>query len=242
MNLHQKHKILRIDDEENLKKENLTIEFSQKEFDADIQKLDILKNSIEKEMMAIDKEYERVNDETTKSFNSKREKLKQDEEDLKDRLKNEVTKIKENMEDSLSKVNNLLRTCEKIKKGINSLEKEKKEMIQTLSYISCINKNQLEMNSLINSKIKNLKINFNEEESIIEYSEYYFNWNDNTLFDNNKLILNKEENIKVPNIDKPYANLDKIRGNDKKEEYYYNQELKIKEEPKENYYNKKKKN
>ena len=93
MNLHQKHKILRIDDEENLKKENLTIEFSQKEFDADIQKLDILKNSIEKEMMAIDKEYERVNDETTKSFNSKREKLKQDEEDLKDKLKNEVTKI-----------------------------------------------------------------------------------------------------------------------------------------------------
>ena len=94
MNLHQKHKILRIDDEENLKKENLSIDFSTKEFDDDIQKLDSLKNSIEKEMIAIDKEYERVNDETTKSYDSKRKKLKQDEEDLKDRLKNEVTKIK----------------------------------------------------------------------------------------------------------------------------------------------------
>ena len=42
MNLHQKHKILRIDDEENLKKENLSIDFSTKEFDDDIQKLDII--------------------------------------------------------------------------------------------------------------------------------------------------------------------------------------------------------
>ena len=216
MNLHQKHKILRIDDEENLKKENLSIDFSTKEFDDDIQKLDSLKNSIEKEMIAIDKEYERVNDETTKSYDSKRKKLKQEEEDLKDRLKNEVTKIKENMEDILSKVNNLLRTCEKIKKGINSLEKEKIEMIQTLSYISCINKNHLEMNSLINSMIKNLKINFNEEKSIIEYNEYYFNGNDNTLLDNNNLILKKQEN-------------------DKKEEYYYNKEVMKKEEPKEEY-------
>ena len=187
MNLHQNHKILRITDEEALKKENLTVDFSTKEFDDDIQKLDILKNAIEKEMIAIDKEYERVDEETTKSYNLKREKLNKDEEELKDRLKNEVTKIKENMEKSLSKVNNLLKTCEKIKKGINSFGKEEKVMIQTLSYISCINKNQIEMNLLINSKIKNLKINFNEKKSIIEYDEYYFNGKENTYLEEKNL-------------------------------------------------------
>ena len=31
------------------------------------------------------------------------------------------------------------------------------------------------MNLLVNSKIKNLEINFNEKESKIDYKEYYFN-------------------------------------------------------------------
>ena len=39
-------------------------------------------------MIAIDKEYERVNDETTKSYKLKREKLNKEEEDLKNNLKN----------------------------------------------------------------------------------------------------------------------------------------------------------
>ena len=58
-----------------------------------MQKLDYLKNTIENEMLAIDKEYERVNDEATKSYKLKREKLDKEEKDLKDKLKNEVTKI-----------------------------------------------------------------------------------------------------------------------------------------------------
>ena len=50
MNLHKGHKILRIEDEESLKKENITIDNSTKEFDDNIQKLNKLKELIEDEI------------------------------------------------------------------------------------------------------------------------------------------------------------------------------------------------
>ena len=43
-------------------------------------------------MTEIDKAYEKVDKETTKSFEIKRENLKKEEEDLKEKLKTEVTK------------------------------------------------------------------------------------------------------------------------------------------------------
>ena len=204
MGLHKNHKILKINDEEALKKENLTIDYNAKEFDDNMLKLDKLKNTIESEMLAIDKEYDRVNDETTKSYELKRQKLNKEEEDLKDKLKNEVTKIRSNLENILSNINNLFSKCENIKKGIKSFEKDEKTMIQTLTYISNINKNQIEMKSLIynpnengNSEIKNLKINFNEKKSIIEYDEYYFN-------------------VKEKNRDENYYNNEKKRRRNKR--------------------------
>ena len=138
-NQHSNHKVLKIDDEESLKKENITIENSNKEFDENIQKLTNLKNSIEHEMLEIDKAYEKVDKEATKSFEIKRDKLKKEEEDLKEKLKTEVTKIKEQLEVNLSEVNNLIKTNEKLVKGIKSFEKEEKILIKTLSYVSKIN-------------------------------------------------------------------------------------------------------
>ncbi len=43
MNLHKNHKVLRIDDEESLKKENITIDLSIYEFNKNIQKIIDLK-------------------------------------------------------------------------------------------------------------------------------------------------------------------------------------------------------
>ena len=126
-------------------------------------------------MTEIDKTYEKVEKETTKSFEVKREKLKKEEDDLKEKLKTEVTKIKEQFEINLSEINNLLKSCEKIEKGINSLEKEEKIMVKTLSYVSKINKNKKEMRKLFQQLMKNLKIFFIEEENTIKYEEYYFN-------------------------------------------------------------------
>ena len=113
-NLHKEHKVLEINDEESLKKENITINKTTEEFDN-------LKNLIENEMIEIDKRYEKVNNETTKSYEVKIEKLKKEEDDLKEKLKTEVTKIKEKLENYLSLTNNLSKKCEKIKKGIKSI-------------------------------------------------------------------------------------------------------------------------
>ena len=158
-----------------MKKENITIENSTQEFNTNAKKLTNLKDLIEKEMIEIDKTYERVDKETTKSFELRREKLKKEENDLKEKLKTEVTKIKEQLEINLSEINNLLKSCEKIEKGIKSLEKEEKIMAKTLSYVSKINKSKKEMRIFFQYLMKNLKISFIEEESTIKYEEYYFN-------------------------------------------------------------------
>ena len=167
-NLHPNHKVLNLDDKESLKKENITFENSNKNFNANFQKLSNLKKSIEYEMVEIDKRYEKVKNETTKSYEQKREKLKKEEEDLKEKLKIEVTKAKEQLEIYLSEVNNLLIKNEKLVKRMKTLEKEEKIMIKTLSYISKINKNENEMIKIFQELMKNIKINFIEEESTIK--------------------------------------------------------------------------
>ena len=198
-----------------MKKENIALDNSNKEFDEGILKLNNLKNTIENEMMEIDKRYEKADNDTTKSYEIKREKLKKEEDDLKEKLKTEVTKIKEQLENNLSKVNNLTKIFEKIKKGIKSLEKEENNIFKTLAYISNINKSQKELNNICQTSMKNLKINYIEDQSIIKYEEYYFNGipvpKDITFkeieFYNFKIFWNIEDN-KLINIDK-----DKIKFN-----------------------------
>ena len=163
-NIHADHKVLEITDEEALKKENLTIENTKNDFDANVKKLEDLKNLIGKEMQEIDKIYQKVDDEVTKSFEMKREKLK-----------TEVTKIKETFENSIREIENITKTYVKIIKGMKSFEKEEKNMIKTLSYVSRINTNKDKTKSLLQGAMKNLKISFIEEEKTIKYEEYYFN-------------------------------------------------------------------
>ena len=109
-----------------------------------------MKSSIEYEITEIDKRYEKVDKETTKSYEIKRENLIKEEKELKEKLKNEVTKIKEQFEINLS-------------------------MIKTLSYVSKINKNKKEMGILFQQLMKNLKISFIKNENAIKYEEYFFN-------------------------------------------------------------------
>ena len=99
--------------------------------------------------------------------------------------------------------------CEKIEKGIKSLEKEEKVMIKTLSYISKINKNQKELKTIFQQLMKNIKITFVENENIIKYEDYYFNGiplpKDIEFKDigtNSFKILWKIDDINILNIDK----------------------------------------
>ena len=158
-----------------MEKQNITIENSTKNYNENIQKIINLKENIETEITNIDNLYEKVNNETTKSYELKHEKLNKEENDLKEKLKTEVTKVKEQLEIFLSKSNELIKIGEKINKGIKSLEKEENKIIKKLSYISKINKNQKEMKIMFQELMRNLKITFDEKESNIKYEEYYFN-------------------------------------------------------------------
>ena len=148
-------------------------------------------------MIKIDETYDKVDKETTKSFEEKRELLNLEEENLKDKLKNEVTKIKDKFEENMSLIKELLRKCEQIQKGIKNLQKEEKNMIKTLSYISKVNQNQRKIDNLMNSPMKNMNIAFNKDKCIIEYKEYFFNEKKLDYFDKDENELIKFKSLQT---------------------------------------------
>ena len=70
-----------------MKKENISIENSIKEFGDNIQKLNNLKKTIEYEMKAIDQTFEKVQMETTKSYELKKWKIKKRRRRFKGKIK-----------------------------------------------------------------------------------------------------------------------------------------------------------
>ena len=129
MKSHNNHKILLIDDEESLKKENLTFDFATKDFEKKYEKINHLKEKIEQEIININNSYENVFNDISKSFELKHEQLYKEEKDLIENLQNEVTKIKEKLENFLSESNNIIRICDKINKGISKLGKSNNHYI-----------------------------------------------------------------------------------------------------------------
>jgi len=227
--MHDDHKVLEITDEEALKKENITIENTKNEFDVNIKKLEELKNKIENEMKEIDNTYIKVDKETTKSYELKREKLKKEEEDLKEKLKTEVTKIKEKLENYLSQIYNLSNDCDKIIKGLKSFQKEEKNMIKTLSYVSTINKTQKNINSFFQQPMINLNLFYNEEKGKIEYKEYSFNIFKNS-YDIQSKILNgsgkKVEYIYKLQESMKHSNMEEYKKDKKEEELEFENNVK----------------
>ena len=152
MNKHNGHKVIPIEDEETLKKENISINDYIKEFDINAQNVINIKNKIENEINNINISYDKVDKETSKSFELKHEILIKQEKEIKDKLQIEVTKIKSKLEEYLSLVNILIKNYEKINKGIKTLNKDEEnkniKLIKNLTYISKLNKNQKEMNNI----------------------------------------------------------------------------------------------
>ena len=190
-----------------MKRENISIESSSKEFDERKNKFEELKNKIENEMIKLDKLYEKVFSETTKEYASKHEKLITEENELKETLKNKVTKTKENLEINLSVVNDILRKFEKIMKYIKLLKEGERNIIKDLNYISHINKKEKEMNSFFHQQMKSLDISFKVNQ--ISYEEYYFNGMPipknikfSEIKENSFLISWNIDDIKLLNFDK----------------------------------------
>ena len=175
-NIDNNHKIILFADEESLKKENITIDKLTEKFNINIEKQEKLKKNIEKEIVKINNLYEEINKGIANYYLEKHEKLIKEDNNLKEKLDNEVTKIKEKLENYLFKSDNLLKICEKIKKGIKNLENQQKNMIKNLSYITKINKTQIEMEYLFQQLMRNVKINFiKENDEKLKFEDYYFN-------------------------------------------------------------------
>ena len=94
-------------------------------------------------MIKLDDLYSQVDKDLSKSFEEKHLALTKQEGIIRDKMQNEVTKIKEKLEQYLSQFNMLIKSCEKINKGIKVFDKEEKQMIRILSYVSKINTNTL---------------------------------------------------------------------------------------------------
>ena len=177
----------------------------------------------------------------TSSYIKKHEKLIKEENDLKEKLDNEVTKVKEKLENYLSESNllDLLQINERINKGIQKLDKDKKNIVKKLSYISCINKNQKEMKMIFPKLMKNLKISFIEKESNIKYEEYYFNGiptpkeiEYKNITSNSVDLLWKIDNFNIINIDnnKIYFKVEIKKDNGKFTQIYEGNNCKYKVE------------
>ena len=175
-NLHKNHKIIEVSDEEALKKENISLENSTKNFNDLLKKIISIKEKIEEEITKINNLFEKVNDDLTKSYKLKHEKLNKEENEIREKLQNEVTKTKEKLEIFLSEASNEITLTERIKQGLQKLEKEEeKNIYKMLSYISKMNKNDKAMNLLSIQEMNNINFYFSEEERNIKYEEYSFN-------------------------------------------------------------------
>ena len=141
------------------------------------QKVTNLKDKIEKEIKEIDNLYEKVEKQISEYFKIKHEELIKNENFIKDNLQNEVEETKGKLKEYLSFSNKIIKNIERINKGIELLEKDEKNMIKILTYISKINKNDKEMKKLNNTCMRNIKISFDEKENKIKYEEYFFNGN-----------------------------------------------------------------
>ena len=136
----------------------------------------------------------------------KHEILLKEENNIKEKLQNEVTKTKEQLENIWSQLNNEIKLNERINQGLKKFENEDKNINKILSYISKINKKEL--NTLLQKQMKSIKFSYEEEKSNIIYEEFYFNglsiikdieFKDISL--NSLSIYWKIENIKNINID-----------------------------------------
>ena len=173
---HEGHKHIPINEEESLKKENLTLDSTSNEFDKNKKQILDLTKEIEKELTKIDNSYENTNKQVINFFDEKRKKLKEEENDLIDKLKKEVTQTREKLELFLTDCNEIIKAGEKIYKGIEKFKKENEnDFRKLLSYISAVNKNQKKIDSLMNQTLTNINIHFDANQAIIKYDKYNLN-------------------------------------------------------------------
>ena len=93
MEFHKNHKLIPINDEELLKKENISIEDFIDELNKYFEKINKLKEKTENEMIKLDNLFYKSSKDLAKSFEEKHLALTKQEDEIKEKLQNEVTKV-----------------------------------------------------------------------------------------------------------------------------------------------------
>ena len=70
----------------------------------------------------------------------------------------------------------MINIYEKIIKGIKKINKEEKNKIKILTYISKINENKNDINNLLNQSIKSFKFSYLKENNHIKYEKFNLNF------------------------------------------------------------------
>ena len=139
--MHNGHKLINIDDEELLKKENISSNSSINELNKYNENINNLNEKIENEITKINIIYDNIEKEISKTYEKKHRVLINEENNLKENLQNQVTKTKEKLEYFLTDTKSIQRINERINKGIKLIQsEEEKNIIKILSYISKISK------------------------------------------------------------------------------------------------------
>ena len=161
-NKHKDHKLIRIEDEESLRKEIITIDFYQKDNEEIKNKIMDIKDKIKKEQDELDKIYEDIKNKIKNNYEKKMEELLKEENNLIDKLNNEITKVKENLYNNFRKITDEIKINERINKYMKMMGQKEKNIFKKLTIISNMEKNIKEMKKINNDKIKSIKIKYLE--------------------------------------------------------------------------------
>ena len=173
---HRDHKVLEVNDIENLKKEKISIEDTKSEYEIFTKKSENLKMNIEKEINNINNLSNKIKDEIISEYDIKIQNLKNEMKKLIDEIDlntNKTLKIlNENMNKIQNQINKNIQVDESLKYLVNLKDDQ---IIKKLSYISNVNKHEKDTNLILSELMKSLKFTYSSENKNLKFDEYYFN-------------------------------------------------------------------
>ena len=169
------HKIIDINDEESLKKNNIDYKEYYSEFNKLYDETKKINDKIEMHIGKINKHHRNILRSINSTYNRRRYKLNYEERELKYELNSKVKEINEELDKFLDESKRIIANCKRISQAIiNFNENINNPVIKTLTYISEINNNNIRAKNLLKEPKRTLIFSYDESEDSIDYKNYYF--------------------------------------------------------------------
>lgn len=193
---HRGHKILVINDIENLKKEKISIEDTKLEYETFIKKSGNLKINLEKEINDINNLSNKIKEEITNEYDLKIQNLKNEMKKLIDEIDLNVNEIIKKLNENLNKIQDQINKSTQINESLKYLNNLKDDqIIKKLTCISNINIHEKDLNKILSELMKSLKFTYSSENKNLKFDEYYFNGLPIPI--NIQIIYNSYSNINI---------------------------------------------